>query len=72
MTLKTNFLGRLAMQKTLIERAFELANSGRCDTVGDIRRRLKQEGYSGDGLTGSSILAQLRTIIKGRRGSQHH
>jgi hypothetical protein len=49
--------------KTQLERAFELAGSGRCDTVSDIRKALSAEGYSTDQLTGSTLFRQLRTLI---------
>ncbi len=49
-----------------VERAFELARSGACRTVGDIRQQLKQEGYSGyeEHLAGVSIKKQLLALMK--------
>ena len=35
-----------------LERAFELANSGSCESVADIKKALKTEGYSDQQITG--------------------
>jgi len=50
-------------EKTALERAFELAESGNAASTTDIRRTLKSEGYSSDQVTGS-VLAQLRELIQ--------
>lgn len=50
-------------QISALERAFALANSGRCSTVQDIRRHLSAEGHYVDALTGPTLLRQLRTIM---------
>lgn len=50
---------------TALERAFQLARSGRMTTVEDIKKRLKQEGYDErvvDG--GRSLTTQLRGLIR--------
>jgi hypothetical protein len=51
---------------TALERAFQLARSGRMATVEDIKKRLKQEGYDeravADG--GRSLTTQLRGLIR--------
>ena len=52
--------------KTAIERAFELAKSGRAGSVDEIRRSLTSEGYSTHHLTGATLLAQLRTSFETR------
>ncbi len=49
---------------TAVERAFELAKSSRCATVADIRRRLKEEGYSVDVISGRTLLMQLRNCLR--------
>jgi hypothetical protein len=51
---------------TAMERAFELARSGQCLTVQDIRRRLSAEGYLDvrHHLAGRSIMAELGRLIK--------
>jgi hypothetical protein len=46
-----------------LERAFELARSGECRTVDDIRKRLSREGYSTTQIYGPALLAQLRALI---------
>ncbi len=54
---------------TALERAFQLARSGRMATVDDIRKRLKQEGYDErvvlDG--GRLLTAQLRRLSRAAR-----
>jgi hypothetical protein len=53
---------------TAIERAFELAKSGRCASVAHIKRLLHAEGYSAAQITGRVLTRQLETLIKARRG----
>lgn len=49
---------------TCTERAFALAESGTCESLAMIRKRLKAEGYSDSGqLSGGSIRAQLVKLI---------
>ena len=49
-----------------LERAFQLAESGRLATVDDIKKQLKQEGYEVifSIITGPSLRSQLRDLIK--------
>lgn len=49
---------------TTLERAYELARSGGCRTVGDIKTRLQQEGHERvqDRLYGSSLTSALRKL----------
>lgn len=49
-----------------LERAFQLARSGRISTVDDIKKQLKQEGYdvSSREYAGPSLRSQLRELIK--------
>lgn len=53
-------------QQGTVERAFELAKSGACHNVSDIRRQLKLEGYSSyeEHLAGVSIKKQLLALMK--------
>ncbi len=51
-------------QCTPLERAFEIARSGKANTTSDIRKVLKSEGYSEDGLYGPFLLRQLRILMK--------
>ncbi|MBC9033711.1 hypothetical protein IAG41_15050 [Sphingomonas sp. JC676] len=55
------------IEKTILERAFELARNGDCQCLDDIRRRLSAERYShvDDHLAGKMIQKQLRREIKG-------
>jgi hypothetical protein len=48
---------------TVLERAFQLARSGICRNVSDIKRKLSSEGYQVDAVTGGALLKQLRGII---------
>ena len=64
------YRGRMTAQTTL-ERAFELARSGSCASVNDIRRQLKAERYDQveAHLSGSSISRQLRALCAEARGA---
>ena len=55
---------------TAIERAFEIARSGTCTTVEDIRKQLRAEGYDRDQIFGRELLRQLRTLITEARDNQ--
>ena len=48
---------------TVLERAFQLARSGACRNVSEIKRKLSSEGYQADAVTGGALLKQLRGII---------
>jgi hypothetical protein len=52
------------MQKPVLERAFELARSGRVSSGSELDRILHKEGYSAFALEGKSLRKQLRDIIK--------
>lgn len=49
---------------TTLERAFELAKSGECGGIQDIKDRLRSEGYTqiDDKLYGRTLARQLRAI----------
>jgi hypothetical protein len=51
------------MNKTAIERAFELARSGRFAKLEDIKAQLKLEGYSDAQVIGPTLFRQLRKLI---------
>ncbi len=55
------------MQKTTVERAFELARSGTCQNVRDIMYGLQREGYQScaEHLSSGSLKKQLKLTIKG-------
>jgi hypothetical protein len=48
---------------TALERAFQLAKSGECRSVDDIRRKLTSEGYYAAQITGKGLQRQLQGII---------
>ena len=54
----------MTFRPTTIERAYELARSGACRTVGDIKTRLQQEGHERvqDRLYGGSLTSALRKL----------
>ena len=56
----------LAMKanQTTIERAFELAKSGRCSSIEEIRKVLAKEGYSAYQLTGRALREQISELIR--------
>ena len=49
---------------TTIERAYELARSGECATITDIKKRLDKEGYpdAGGQLYGRTLQTELRRL----------
>ena len=49
---------------TAIERAFDLAKSGKFKTVLAIRRELSREGYSTIQIAGPVLMRQLRDAMK--------
>lgn len=49
---------------TALERAFQIAKSGECETLTDVKKRLKAEGYSINQIEGRTITKQLATLIK--------
>lgn len=51
-----------------IERAFELARSGKCQTIKEICDQLNREGYSSQQVTGPSLFKQLRAMISDATG----
>jgi hypothetical protein len=44
---------------TLIERAYDLADSGMCNGVTEIKKKLSLEGYAAQDLIGKSLLDDL-------------
>lgn len=49
---------------TSLERAFDLARSGHCPNVAEIKKRLRKEGYSAEQIMGPRLEAQLRALIE--------
>ena len=54
-----------------IERAFELAQTGRFTTVSEVRQRLRDEGYIADGVVGPHLCSQLKAAMRKALVSQH-
>ena len=52
-----------------LERAFELAKSGKYATVDEIKIQLGKEGYSNSQVTGRQLTQQLRALIATAHGS---
>lgn len=59
----------MSMQPSIIERAFQLAKSGRYPTVGDIRKQLDHEKYTAaeSYVRGGALVAQLKSLIAAAR-----
>jgi len=57
------------LRKTSLERAFDLAESGKCSDLSSLRASLKREGYSDFQITGGQLLGQLRSKIKAAKES---
>ena len=53
---------------TVLERAFELARSGSCRSVSDIKARLKAEGFALAQLTGPTLSRQLLGLMQVAQG----
>jgi hypothetical protein len=53
---------------SVLERAFQLASSGECRSVMDIKRRLSSEGYSLAQVTGPVLNKQLQQLIQDALG----
>jgi hypothetical protein len=46
-----------------LERAFQLAKSGDCRSVDEVRKKLASEGYYATQITGKTLLRQLQALI---------
>jgi hypothetical protein len=55
------------MDQNVTAGAFELAKSGICLSVEDLKRRLRLEGYATTQIVGGSINKQLGTLIEAAR-----
>jgi hypothetical protein len=49
---------------TSLERAFEMARSGKYASVAEIKKQLHNEGFSVAQVTGTVLLRQLRELIR--------
>jgi hypothetical protein len=55
-------IDRMAMPKTPLERAFDLARTGDYSGVAEIRKQLKSEGFDLRTIEGPSLIRQLKGI----------
>jgi hypothetical protein len=51
----------------VLERAFQLASSGSCRSIDDIKRRLITKGYGTAQVTGQVLKTQLQELLQGAR-----
>ena len=54
----------MEVRKSTVERAFELAATGRFRTVEEVRAALHNEGYNQHQIVGPALTRQLREIIR--------
>jgi hypothetical protein len=53
---------------TALERAFQIAKSGDCKSVAELKKQLRKERYPLDKITGRTLSRQLEALIKATRG----
>jgi hypothetical protein len=60
------FKGMSNLRPTTLERAYELARSGRCRTVSEIKQALSSEGFERvqDSLYGQTLTSALRKLCQ--------
>lgn len=51
-----------------VERAFQIASSGKAESIDDICKQLRGEGYSTEHIFGRYLLAQLRSSLRSANG----
>jgi hypothetical protein len=56
---------------TAIERAFELASTGRFLHVNEIRQQLRYKGYTSETVVGAHLCGQLKSAIHKTLKKQH-
>lgn len=56
--------------KTALERAFELARTGKFRSVTDLRNAINREGYAGSQIAGPALARQLSEIMKAASAPQ--
>lgn len=56
------------MEKTLVERAFELARTGRFAGLKDLKKELRQEGYPEQALVGVVLRRDLQAACRAAQG----
>jgi hypothetical protein len=53
---------------TALECAFQIAKSGDCKSVSDLKKQLLKEHYSLNKIIGRTLFKQLEALIKAARG----
>lgn len=56
----------MAPNTSTLERAFELVRAGTCGSLDHLKRRLRDEGYQPEQITGFALRRQLYEIIRRR------
>jgi hypothetical protein len=64
-----DMLGGMDHRMTALERAFQLARSGKVSGLSEIVRTLKGEGYSAYQIEGPVLRRQLANLVKAARES---
>jgi hypothetical protein len=52
----------MTFRPTSLERAFQLARSGECATITEVKQRLRDEGLSSNQVEGPVLTRQLRDL----------
>ena len=60
----------MSLRPTELERAFQLARSGRPNSIDDIKQELKKERYSTGQITGNALKKQLLALIQAAYASR--
>ena len=60
----------MGLRLTVVERAFQLAASGRPNSIDDIKQELKKEHYSTGQITGGALKKQLLALIRAAHASR--
>jgi hypothetical protein len=58
--------------KTALERAFDIASSGGSNSVADLIKRLKHEGYESHQIEGAHLRKQLARLINEAKSGHAH
>ncbi len=58
-------------QQTALERAFQIARLGHCESVEDIRRQLGREGFDRHQIAGPVLGQQLLDLARRARATAH-
>jgi hypothetical protein len=66
-TANSGMLSNMDENVTAVERAFQLAKSGVCLSVADLKKQLRLEGYATTQIVGRTISKQLRALIEAAR-----